>query len=140
METTGISDRSRGVALILAGVLGPFGAHRFYTGKIATGVLMLGTFGGVGLWWLYDLILILGGSFRDADDRRLVRWWEPNPMAAAPNHLSPQFDAILDELDAVRDEVGDLSERVDFMERVLARVKEHEALPRGATEPPYSEK
>jgi hypothetical protein len=60
------SDRSRGVALALAAVLGPFGAHRFYVGKTGTGVLMLCTIGGAGLWYLYDLLLVAAGSFRDA--------------------------------------------------------------------------
>jgi TM2 domain-containing membrane protein YozV len=37
------SEKSRGVALALVAILGPFGAHRFYVGKTGTGVLMLCT-------------------------------------------------------------------------------------------------
>lgn len=73
VETSGISDRIRGVALPVAVLLGVFGAHRFYVGKTGTGLLMLGTLGGMGLWWLYDLILIVAGEFRDAEARRVVR-------------------------------------------------------------------
>ena len=70
METTGryplesleTSDKSRGVALALAAILGVFGGHRFYVGKTGTGVLMAVTVGGVGLWYLYDLILVASGS------------------------------------------------------------------------------
>jgi TM2 domain-containing membrane protein YozV len=40
MEQSQISERSRGVALILGASIGVFGAHRFYTGKIATGILL----------------------------------------------------------------------------------------------------
>ncbi|MEP7324623.1 MAG: TM2 domain-containing protein, partial [Gemmatimonadota bacterium] len=49
------SDKSRGVALALAIVLGVFGAHRFYAGKVGTGLLQLGTLGGLGIWYLYDV-------------------------------------------------------------------------------------
>jgi hypothetical protein len=131
MESTEISDRSRGIALILGAVVGVFGAHRFYTGKISTGILQLGTLGGLGVWWLYDMILLMAGSFRDVDDKRVWRWWEVSPVGASPERLGPQFEMVLEELDAVRAEIGELGERVDFMERILARVKDRQALPEG---------
>ncbi len=109
------SDRSRGVALALAAFLGPFGGHRFYVQKTGTGVLMALTVGGLGLWWLYDLILVASGSFRDAEGR-LVRRWDPEEALAA----GPMPAEILDELDALRLQVADLTERVDFTERLLA--------------------
>ena len=59
------SEKSRGVATALAAILGLFGAHRFYLGKSESGALMLLTLGGLGIWWLYDLILVASGSFRD---------------------------------------------------------------------------
>jgi len=108
------SDRSRGVAVALAAVLGPFGAHRFYAGRVGSGVLMACTLGGLGIWYLYDLILVSAGAFRDAEGR-LVSRWEVDPGA------QPQVDSmVLDELDALRREVAELSERVDFTERLLA--------------------
>lgn len=45
-------------ALILSIFVGSFGVDRFYLGKIGTGVLKLITFGGFGIWWLIDVILI----------------------------------------------------------------------------------
>jgi len=45
--------------------LGVFGAHRFYVRKIGTGILQLVTFGGLGIWWLVDMIMILIGKFKD---------------------------------------------------------------------------
>ena len=68
------SPKSRLVALILCLLLGVFGVHRFYVGKVGTGVLQLLTFGGFGIWVIIDLILILTGTFRDIDRRPLLRW------------------------------------------------------------------
>jgi hypothetical protein len=65
------SDKKLVPAALLCVVLGVFGAHRFYVGKIGTGLAQLFTLGGLGLWMLYDLILILTAQFTDADDRRV---------------------------------------------------------------------
>ena len=116
------SPRSRGVALALAAVLGPFGGHRFYVGKVRSGVLMCATVGGLGIWYLYDLILVVAGSFRDAEGRPVSRW-DPEYAAPLPS------DALLEEVDALRAEVAELTERVDFAERLLAQ-------PRSPAEPP----
>lgn len=59
------------VAWLLSLLLGFFSANRFHLGKIGTGVLKLLTFGGVGIWWLIDLIFILGGAARDKQGRPL---------------------------------------------------------------------
>lgn len=120
------SEKSRGVTLALAALLGPFGAHRFYAGKTGTGVLMLCTVGGLGLWYLYDLILVAGGSFRDADGR-LVSRWDPEE-SARPDGLPAE---VLEELSALRSEVAELAERIDFAERLLAN-------PRPAPDQPRS--
>jgi TM2 domain-containing membrane protein YozV len=47
--------------------LGVFGVHRFYVGKIGTGILMLLTAGGLGIWALIDLIMIICARFRDKE-------------------------------------------------------------------------
>jgi hypothetical protein len=125
----GPSERSRGVAMALAAVLGPFGAHRFYVGKTGTGLLMLCTLGGAGLWYLYDLIIVAGGSFRDADGR-LVSKWDPEQPAARPEFL-PE---LLDELSTLRSEVAELAERLDFAERLLAESRAEDSRPRSSLE------
>lgn len=80
MDTTEFSPRSRLVALLFCVLLGVFGVHRFYVGKIGTGILMLVTIGGLGIWTLIDLILIAVGSFRDKEGRRVFRWTEPGSI------------------------------------------------------------
>jgi TM2 domain-containing membrane protein YozV len=50
------------------------GIHRFFIGKIGTGILMLLTLGGLGIWIVIDLILILLGEFKDPEGRKVVRW------------------------------------------------------------------
>ncbi len=72
-----LSPKSRLVTLLFCVLLGVFGVHRFYVGKIGTGLLMLLTLGGLGIWYLVDVILVLAGSFRDRDGLRVYRWLEP---------------------------------------------------------------
>jgi hypothetical protein len=112
-EHPGPSEKSRGVALALAAILGPFGAHRFYVGRPKSAALMLVTVGGLGLWYLYDLILVAAGEFEDVEGRRLTRW--------DPAQAPAGSDALTHEVDALRAEVAELAERLDFAERLLAR-------------------
>lgn len=57
--------KNKWIALLLAIFLGEFGFHRFYVGKVGTGLIWLFTFGLCGIGWIVDIILILVGSFRD---------------------------------------------------------------------------
>jgi TM2 domain-containing membrane protein YozV len=59
------SERGFVPTLLLAIFLGVFGVHRFFVGKIGTGILQLLTFGGLGIWAMIDTIMIIVGSFKD---------------------------------------------------------------------------
>ena len=61
------------VTLLLCFFAGAFGVHRFYVGKMGTGIAMLLTLGGCGIWQIYDLIMIITGKFVDAQGRPLVK-------------------------------------------------------------------
>lgn len=69
-----VSTKSRLAAALLCWFLGFLGIHRFYVNKIGTGVLMIVTLGGLGIWVLIDLVMILVGSFRDKDGLKLYNW------------------------------------------------------------------
>jgi TM2 domain-containing membrane protein YozV len=69
-----ISPKSRLAAALLCGLIGALGIHRFYVGKIGTGILMLITLGGLGIWQLIDFIIIVVGSFKDKQGRVLANW------------------------------------------------------------------
>ena len=61
-------------AFLLCFLFGVFGAHRFYVGRIGTGILQLVTLGGLGIWALVDLVMIIVGAFKDKDGEKLVDW------------------------------------------------------------------
>ena len=51
--------------ILLCFFFGVLGVHRFYVGKVGTGILQLITLGGFGIWALIDFIMIIVGSFTD---------------------------------------------------------------------------
>ena len=63
---TGNSEKSFVATLILCILLGWLGVHRFYVGKTGTGILMLLTLGGLGIWNLVDIIMIAVQTFKDS--------------------------------------------------------------------------
>jgi len=68
------SKKSRLVALLLCFFIGWAGAHRFYANKIGTGIIMLVTMGGFGIWYFLDIVMISMGSFKDKENLPITKW------------------------------------------------------------------
>ena len=73
-----MGGKSKSTTFLLCYFLGILGVHRFYTGKMLTGILMILTFGGFGIWWLIDMVRIAAGRFRDKEGNDLSVG-PPNP-------------------------------------------------------------
>ena len=129
-----ISRRSRGVALLLSFFGGIFGLHRFYVDKPRTAIAMILTLGGCGIWYLYDLVLIAAGEFRDSEDLPL-RNWGVSESSFMQHRLVGRAEQRVNELeeqfDGLRQQFNDLAERVDFAERMLAQQRSLEQGARG---------
>ncbi len=65
------NTKNNTMALLLCLLFGFLGIHRFYVGKVGTGIIQLFTVGGFGIWWFIDLIIILMGQFTDKDGNKL---------------------------------------------------------------------
>lgn len=74
------SPKSPELTYFLCLLLGGLGAHRFYLGKKGTGLLMLLTAGGLGLWVLVDLILITTNKFEDKQGKMLTLTHAPSSL------------------------------------------------------------
>ena len=65
---------SRAIALILTLLLGFVGAHRFYVGRTGTALAMLFTIGGLGIWWLIDIVIVASGQLKDNEGKWVSEW------------------------------------------------------------------
>lgn len=77
-----MSSKSKSTTFLLCYFLGALGVHRFYLGKLITGLLMLLTGGGLMLWWILDLYLIATGRLKDKQGNDLS---VAQPYADRPN-------------------------------------------------------
>jgi len=130
---TEVSERSRGVALGLAIVGGLFGVHRFYAGRVQSGIWMCLTFGGMGIWYVCDIIVVAAGDFRDGDGRRVSRWEVSDAVRDAvirPTTSERRVSDLEDRMLGLESQVGELAERLDFAERLLAQARERGSLPK----------
>ena len=62
------------MALTFVLLLGLVGAHRFYVGRTGSALAMMFTLGGLGLWWIADIIIVATGSMRDNEGKRVSEW------------------------------------------------------------------
>lgn len=75
------SGKSFVATWLLAWFLGVLGVDRFYLGKVGTGILKLVTCGGLGIWALVDIILVLAGVQRDKAGRPLAGYEQHKKLA-----------------------------------------------------------
>lgn len=130
-ELPPVSERSRTVALVLGMLGGVFGFHRFYVGRVQSGIIMAVTIGGLGMWWLYDMVTVVAGEFRDVEDLPLRNW----QVAEAPaRHAIKARDVELlnQHIEDLQRQMGELAERVDFAERMLTQQRERQRLTGGS--------
>lgn len=73
--------RSKSVTLLLCAFLGMFGIHRFYLGKVGTGILWLLTCGCFGIGSFIDFILICANNLKDSNGQELKRDVSPGTVA-----------------------------------------------------------
>lgn len=102
-----VSPFKRVWALLFSGgiFLGIGGVHRFYVGKIGTGILWLLTWGLFGIGQFIDIIMILTGRFKDRYGRRLTIWdnenrikvprGESNEQAGEQGQASPSSQIVM---------------------------------------------
>ena len=77
-----MSDKRILLSCLLCFFLGGAGVHRFYVGKIVTGILQLLTFGGLGIWVLIDLVKIMAGLFTDKEGNKITQWSDGDTVYA----------------------------------------------------------
>jgi len=70
-RVTRVSEKDLSTTVLLSFFLGVFGVDRFYLGYTGLGILKLLTLGGLGLWALVDLVLIVLKKLPDAQGNPL---------------------------------------------------------------------
>ncbi len=84
------SEKNFVATLLLCLLLGGLGVHRFYVGKIGTGILQLITLGGLGIWALIDLIMIAIGKFTDKEGLLITAGAEPTAQGSATSESTEE--------------------------------------------------
>ncbi len=97
------SERDWLVTLLFSIFLGYLGIHRFYVGKIGTGILWLLTGGCLGIGALVDIIMVATENFTDDQNRLIVQDQRKNPrpayVYASPAATKSARDEALDQLE-----------------------------------------
>jgi len=91
----GVSSYKRLWALLLSsgGLFGIFGLHRFYVGKIGTGIIWFFTGGLFMIGQIIDVIMILTGQFKDRYDLPLVVWQDKEELKGNKFKTKPSMPA-----------------------------------------------
>jgi TM2 domain-containing membrane protein YozV len=90
MDKSIMTEKRNLPVFLLCFFLGIFGVHRFYVGKIGTGLLQMLTFGGLGIWWTIDLIMVLCGGFTDKQGYKITQWVD-GPEEQPGESIEPRY-------------------------------------------------
>ena len=93
-DETYISDKDWLTTLLLCIFAGGLGIHRFYVGKIGTGILYLFTLGCFGIGTLIDLIMIVCGNFTDEDENVITNERNTNRELKNTTYSNSQSVAV----------------------------------------------
>lgn len=67
-----MKNQAKLVSFFLCLFFGTIGLHRFYLRKFKTGTLMLLTLGGLGIWYVADLVSILRGRLQKKESSSIL--------------------------------------------------------------------
>lgn len=87
-----VSTKKHTTALLLAIFLGALGIHRFYVGKVGTGILWLLTAGVFGIGWFVDIVWLLSNAFEDWSGAPVVS--EKGQARIAAQGFGAQHNAV----------------------------------------------
>lgn len=73
-DNTATSEMTILPTFLMCTFLGPLGIHRFYVGRVGSGIAQLLTLGGLGIWATIDWFMLLFGAFKDKEGRKITQW------------------------------------------------------------------
>lgn len=122
------SSKDRLVVTILAAILGGLGVHRFYVGKVKTGILYLLTGGLFGIGYLIDLIMVVCGAFTDKEGKIIYFWTDAEKQAKKANSKAKK-DSKKSNKSEVKDSSKSSNKKVAAVKKNNKEKKERTALP-----------
>ena len=119
------SEKSFFTALVLCWFLGLLGIHRFYLGKSGTGIVMLLTLGGLGIWTVIDFVIIATGNFSDSNGLKIKMASKPRVCAQCGKPLADSLSTFCSECSAHTTEnvSGTVETQIEVTAEALRRVE-----------------